>query len=243
MNHGGIPDSRQLAFLLRRDAPAWVFTRPGLTASPQAWTARPGHGSWSLYASWHVCVALVPTSFHLWQRNAGCHRSDHTFQAQIQPNHLSGNRQRLDLFFYQERDEVATCTILRESSSHGCTSIRQGTRPTDIQRCIHFCQCEVCSIPLESCPYVGCRLRTMFLLEGGILCSPLKEVEKGTVQVAQGLLQGDAGNFSEECRFLMLLQVYQSRGQTRVVEAFALLVVRIEVVPLLRGTISKCLER
>ena len=77
----------------------------------------------------------------------------------------------------------------------------------DIQRRIHLREGERArlGLPPKGAARIGGRLPTTFLLEGGILGSPRKEVREGFVQVPQGLLWWDTGDLVEKSRRFLLL--------------------------------------
>src|SRR6266487_1516963 len=108
------------------------------------------------------------------------------------PNGLRHNRQEFHLLLNQQRDEVATCTILRDDDARWLARDRQRARPTDSQRLIHLCQGESYPVPGECRRHIGCRLLAVLLVEFRVLRSSLEEVHKRFLQVAKFLLQGNA---------------------------------------------------
>jgi hypothetical protein len=119
---------------------------------------------------------------------------DHRLQTQVQPDHFRRDGQGCDVFFDQDGDKVATCTILRDRHGRRLAPIRQGTRPHDVQGHIHLCQGERRSVPPDGRAYVGCRLRAMLLFERWVTGVPFEEVDEGSIQVAQDLLLGNRGD-------------------------------------------------
>jgi hypothetical protein len=152
---------------------------------------------------------------------------DHRLQAQIQPNHVGCHGQRRDLFFDEQRDKVATCTVLGNGDGRRRTRVRQGARPPDIQRGIHLCQREVGSIPLESRGGVFCRLNTVLLVEGGIVGTPFKEGAKRLIQVPQRLLRRNRGNLIQPDGFGLLFEDGKRRGGLMVADALLMLIIGI----------------
>src|SRR6266568_3022986 len=116
---------------------------------------------------------------------------DERFQAQVSPYTLLTWFKRFDLFFYQQRHKVAVCTVFGDGDTAWCCAIGQRTTPTHVKRFSHLCQGELGAIPLERIGRIGSRLPMTFLLERGVLGTPLKEIEKCPIQMAQGLLQGN----------------------------------------------------
>jgi len=74
---------------------------------------------------------------------------DERFQAQISPYTLFSWLKLFDIFFYQDGDKVAVCTVFGDGDAVWSSSIRQGTAPTNVQRLHHLCQGELRAIPLE----------------------------------------------------------------------------------------------
>ena len=91
----------------------------------------------------------------------------------------------------------------------------------DIQRRIHLGKGEGLPIPCERIGGVGCRLVMTLLLEGRIVRSTFKEVHKGTVKMAKGLLQGNRGHVPQPR--VLLFQGWQHSGKIVVVEALPML--------------------
>jgi hypothetical protein len=70
-----------------------------------------------------------------------------------------------------------------------------------------------------------------FLFEGGILGSSLKEVQKRTIQVPQGLLHRDRGHFIEPRSGDLLLEGSQRKTQVMGGQTLSSLVVGIGLLP------------
>src|SRR6266568_9406734 len=62
---------------------------------------------------------------------------DHALESQIKPHLLIDNRQMLDLFLYQDGDEVAIGTIFGDGYCRGFAPLGQRTRPMNIKRSVH----------------------------------------------------------------------------------------------------------
>src|SRR3989442_5874263 len=92
--------------------------------------------------------------------------------------------------------------------------------PDNLQRRIHLRQREGLSIPHEGIGNEGCRLLMTLFLEGGILCSAFKEVDKGAVQMPQGLLQGNRGSITQPG--ILLFERRQHGCKIVVVQALAM---------------------
>ncbi len=93
--------------------------------------------------------------------------------------------------------------------------------PDNLQRRIHLRQREGLSIPHEGIGNEGCRLLMTLFLEGGIRCSAFKEVDKGAVQMPQGLLQGNRGSITQPG--ILLFERRQQGCKIVVVQALAML--------------------
>jgi hypothetical protein len=131
-------------------------------------------------------------------------RKDHeVFQAQIRPNGLLDRFERWDILFYQDGYEIPISSVFGDGNSAWFAAFGQTPVQAHIQRRDHFGQGEPFPIPLERVGSIGSRLVALLLLEGGILDSTLKEMDKGPIQVPKGLLNGHAGN-SREPRVLFL---------------------------------------
>src|SRR5256712_5600804 len=159
---------------------------------------------------------------------------DHRLQAQIKPNHLRGNFQWLDVFFYQDGDKIAVSFILGDRDAAGLASIRQGTMPHKGKRGIHLRQREsLASLPLpgKSIARIGGGLLMAFLFEGGILRTPFKEVAKGLIKMSESLLERNRGNRIEPHRLFLLFQKDQALGGSFVVQTLTVWVVGVSAVP------------
>src|SRR6266852_1698107 len=129
-------------------------------------------------------------------------KDHHRLETQVKPNFLLHRRQVGDLLFYQQRNEIAVCGVLAYRHRRRLAPIRQRTRPVDIKRHIHPGKGQLLAIPLESRSRIfGC-LRSLFFLECRILSQSLKEVPECLVQMSQGLLGRDTGDFIEPGKFL-----------------------------------------
>src|SRR5439155_9880484 len=136
-------------------------------------------------------------------------RDDHALESQVKPDLRISDRQMLDLFLNQDGDKVAVGTVFGESDGRRFTAFGQGTRPVDIQRCLHLSKSEGMPVPAKSVGSIGSRLYAVFLVEAGILSAPFEEVSESGIQMTRGLLKGDARYFREPGRLFLLLQFSQ----------------------------------
>ncbi len=95
---------------------------------------------------------------------------DHRLQTQVQPDHLRGDGERLDVLFYQDGDKVAIRLIAGDGDTTGLASTWQGAMPHDRKRSIHLGQRESLSVPSKSIAGIGSRLLMAFLFECGVRC-------------------------------------------------------------------------
>ena len=158
---------------------------------------------------------------------------DHAFESQIKPDHLWSHRQGFDLFFHQDRHKVTVGFIFGDGDGRRLGIFGQGTRPDDSERLLHLGKGEVCSIPLESRDRVLSRLQMAFLLEAGVIRSPLEEVTKGFIQMTKGLLRRNARYLIEPRGFRLLLEDGQGSRGVVIRNAPLLLIVGI-------GTQTQC---
>src|SRR6266568_3572322 len=133
-------------------------------------------------------------------------RDDHALESQVKPDLLVDHWQRGDIFLNQERDEVAVSTIFGNDYTARFTPFGQGTRPANVERGIHLGKGQGRPVPFEGRSDIGSGLLTMFLFEGGILGTAFKEIAKGTIQVAQGLLERNTGDFRKPGCFSLFFQ-------------------------------------
>ena len=91
----------------------------------------------------------------------------------------------------------------------------------DIQRDIHLGKGEVLAIPSEGIGGIGSRLIVTFRLPGWVVGSTFKEVHKGTIKMAKGLLQGNRRNRFEPG--VLLLEIRQHSRKIMVGEALSML--------------------
>src|SRR6266496_2429128 len=160
---------------------------------------------------------------------------DQRLQAQIQPYHLRGDVQGLDVLFYQEGDKVAVSFIFGDGDAPGLTSIGQGTMPRDFQRSIHLGQGEMMPLPGKGVAGIGGSLLVPFLFEGGIVRSPFKEVAKGFLEMSEGLLEYDRRNLIEPNGLFLFLEGDQTPGCAFVGQPLTTLIVRVS--PLAQGPV------
>src|SRR5947209_19181080 len=107
------------------------------------------------------------------------------------------------------------------------TFIRQRTAPMDIQGHIHLGKGKVRSIPLESRRSIGCSLGAVFLLEGGVVSTPFKEIEKCPIEMTKRLLQRNRRDFVEPCMVILFFELGQSLAHLLIVHALSLPIVGI----------------
>ena len=106
-------------------------------------------------------------------------------------------RQRRDLLFHQEGDEVAACWV--PCDGDGRRRASEGARPADVQRRVHLRQRQAAlfGVPAEGRGGVVRRLPPALLLEGRVLGAALEEVAEGAVEMAQRLLRRHTGDLVE----------------------------------------------
>ncbi len=80
---------------------------------------------------------------------------------------------------------------------------------------------------MKGCTRIGSTLLVPFLLERWILATSFKEVEKRSIQMAEGLLQRNTRNRSEPCGFFLFFEVCQRCTQIIGGQSPVLLIVRI----------------
>src|SRR2546421_3170165 len=160
-------------------------------------------------------------------------RDDHALESQIKPHLLIDNRQMLDIFLYQDGDEVAVSTIFGDGYGRGSAPLGQRTRPMNIKRSVHSGESQVFPIPLEGGSYVSSRLLSMLLMRRGILSTSLKEVTKGAIQMTKGLLQGDTRHLIQPGMIFLLLESRQAFRCPCIVETFTVFEESI-------GALSQC---
>jgi len=154
----------------------------------------------------------------------------HRLQAEVEPDLLVYRGPRRHLFFQQNGDEVALRAILGDRDRRGLGSLGQRTRPVNVERLGHLGKREVRAIPRERTARKGRRLWAVLFFDRRILGSAFKEVEKGAVQVAQGLLQGNRRDLSEPGVRLLLLKGGQTSREIIVGEPLTAL--RVGIAPL-----------
>ncbi len=152
---------------------------------------------------------------------------DHGLQAQVKSYLFIHHRQGLNVFLNQDGDKVAIRFIFGDRDTTWLASIGQGSAPDDVNRGIHLGKSKMFSIPGKSIARIGSRLLVTLLFEGGIRCTPFKEVAEGFIEMAQGLLQRNRRNFIEPDRLFLLFEQYQTLRCCLVVQTLTTLVVRI----------------
>ena len=145
-------------------------------------------------------------------------KSHHGFDTEVKTDHLRRDGKWFDVFLYQDGNEVAVCAILGDRDRAGFDTLGKRPMPVDIQRLIHLGQSQCAIFPLEGIGGIGSRLAILLFLEGGIVGASRKEVDKSTIKVSQGLLQGHRGNVFEPG--ILFLEVRQHARQIVVGEVF-----------------------
>src|SRR6266516_6923769 len=146
---------------------------------------------------------------------------DHRLDAQVKPDHLGTDRKRLDLFLDQDGDKVAVGTIFSDRDRTWLAAFWQRPMPDNLQRGIHLGKGEGLAIPRERIGGIGSQLLMLLFLEGGVCSTSLKEVHKGAVQMAKGLLDGNRGNISKPG--ILLLEIREHGRQIGIREALFML--------------------
>ena len=116
---------------------------------------------------------------------------DHRGQAQIKPDHRLHHRERRDVFFYEDGDEVAVGGVAGHGDGGRLCSLGKRAAPAESQWLLHLGEGEIGAIPREGRAGVFGGLIASLALEDGILRMPLEEVLEGAVEMVQGLLWGD----------------------------------------------------
>lgn len=157
----------------------------------------------------------------------------HIMHTEINTNLPSGSRQRRDLLFDQDADEVATSGIATDGHGSRLRPIRQGPRPVNRQRGIHLGEGQgAClSIPAEGRGGVFRGLHAVLLMEVGVLGLARKEVAKCTVKVPERLLGGHTRNVIQPRGFWLLLQRGQRSGGSGVANPLLALKVGVGAQP------------
>src|SRR6266487_340194 len=150
--------------------------------------------------------------------------NNHALESQVKPNLLVHHRERLDIFFQQERDKIAVRTICGDGDRRGFSPLGQGATQYTSERFTHLGEGERSSIPLKGRAGIGGRLLSMFLVELRILCTPLKEMTKSCIQMTQGLLQGNRRNVIEPYMVSLFLEGGQALCCSLIVQALTILV-------------------
>jgi hypothetical protein len=152
---------------------------------------------------------------------------DHRLQAQVEPDHLGRDFQWLDVLFHQDGDKIAFGFILSDGDTPWLAPIRQGAMPCDAKRGLHLSQSQGMPIPGERIARIGSSLLVPLLFEGGILRTPFKEVAKSFIKMSKSLLERNRRNFIQPNRLFLLFEHYQTLRSPFIVQALAMLVVRI----------------
>ena len=146
---------------------------------------------------------------------------DHGSNAKVETDHLIHNGKTLDVILYQNRDKVAVRTILRDCDRTGFGVFGQRSMPVDIQRLLHLGKHEGLPIPFEGVGGIGSRLIMLLFLECWVVGAALKEIDKGTIQMPQGLLKGDRRGICKPG--IVFLEIRQQCSKIMVGEALSML--------------------
>ena len=136
---------------------------------------------------------------------------DHRLQPQVKSNHLRRDFQWLDRLFNQDGDKVAVRAILGDRDRTGFSTFGKISMEVNIQGSIHLRKSDMYSIPLEGVGCIGSRLAMLLFLEVGILSPSLKEVLEGSIQVSEGLLNGDGRDISQPGVLLLEIREHSSK--------------------------------
>ena len=145
----------------------------------------------------------------------------HGLETKVKPDHLRGDRKWVDILLHQDGDEVAVGTILGDRDRTGLGPVGQRSMPADIQRLIHLGKSQQSAIPLERIGGIGSRLLMPLFLERRVVGSPLKEIDKRSIQVPKSLLNGNRRDRSKPR--VLLFESRQHGRQIVIVEALSLL--------------------
>src|SRR6266487_525646 len=153
--------------------------------------------------------------------------ANHALETEIKPNHLGGDRQRLDVCFHKKGDKVAIGTILGDCHRCRPTVFGQGAAPDDGERFVHLGEGKHLAIPLKGRSGIGSGLIIALLLKSGVLGLSLKEIAEGFIEVAKRLLKWNRRDFIEPYMLVLLLESGQPFRGAVIVETLSMLVVRI----------------
>jgi hypothetical protein len=131
------------------------------------------------------------------------------FDADIDANVAGRLRQRLNVGFHQDADEIPFGFVFADGRANQPGIIRQRTRPTDIKRFILLGQRDPSVSVGESVNLEANRLFVLAAFEAWIGGSYLEEVVKCSVEVSQRLLQYDAADLLQKGCFRFLLPLGQ----------------------------------
>ncbi len=152
---------------------------------------------------------------------------DHAHDPQIKSDHFGGDWEWLDVLFHKEGYEVAICCVFAHGHRGRLGSFWQRARPVDIEGLFHFRQGESLPIPLKGGASILSRLIGALLLEGGIHSTTLKEIEKGFIKMAQGLLSWNRRDFIEPSMIVLLLEEREGSRHLSIVPAFSILIIQV----------------
>ncbi len=98
---------------------------------------------------------------------------DHRLETQVQADHLGGDIQRLDIFFYEEGDKIAASRIFGDGNTGQLGFLRQRARPDNLEWFFHLGQGECLAVPFESRGHSSTLCLEAGVLRGGsitLLC-------------------------------------------------------------------------
>lgn len=172
---------------------------------------RPGELSLQLFA--------MPRIWNSGPVREGCK----TVDAEVNSDGLLSLRQLLDLLVEDQGHKVSSCTVLGYRGRGGRACECSG--PADFEPAkFGDRQVAVLSIPLEGGPGIFSSLFAVFLLAGGIPGSLLEEVLEGRLEMAKGLLGGDARDFIQPSMVLLFFEPGQCRRRLMVADSLAVLI-------------------
>ncbi len=154
---------------------------------------------------------------------------NHRLEPQVDPDLVGRLGQGGDFFFHQQGDKVAARLIATDGDGGRGRPLGQITRPDNRERGIHLGQGERPILPGESAAGIFGALLAMPLLEGRIVCTPLKKVAVSASQVTQALLQGHTRDFAQKGGFFLLFKRGQSAGKLLIRQPPACLLVSISL--------------
>ena len=108
---------------------------------------------------------------------------DHALQAKVKPHLLLHYRQVLDILFYQDGHEIASCGVRRDGHGGRLTACRQWPAPHNVQGSIHLGKGQLFPVPLLPLSGIFGGLLPTPTVELWVFCPPFKEITEGFIQV------------------------------------------------------------